>query len=291
MFIVASFSFFWNAVIGQFDVVTLKFLGTRFVHYGKIRAWGSVGFVLTVTLLGWILDIVGIDQLPVIMSLLLLFIWMSSLWAQEYSKPPQHEATQGLRQILSRPSVMAFLLACFLLQFSHGTYYTFYSIYLNAYEYSKSIMGLLWGSAIMAELVLFLLMAKFLRRFSLRAILLFSLSVSSLRWAIIGLFPEHLLALFIAQIGHAFTFASFHAVAVEWVRRSFGEHHQGQGQAIYGAISFGAGGAIGAMVSGVLWDDNQLLTWLFASAASVMGFLIVWFFVDIKKSNDKLAAV
>ncbi|NNL56858.1 MAG: MFS transporter [Pseudomonadales bacterium] len=276
--IVAGFTFFWNAVIAQYESVTLLTLGKHYSKYGRIRAWGSIGFIFTVSLLGWLFEEYSVNSLPLVIALLLLTIWLSSINAGELPASQHSEHIQGLGSILRRPQVLAFFTGCFLVKFAHGPYYTFYSIYLDAYGYSKMAIGVLWGGGVLAELVLFLYMGRLLAKFSLRAILVFSLAAGILRWAVIGMFPQQVLLIILAQLAHAFTFASYHATAVEWVRRNFGVQHQGQGQALYSAISFGAGGAVGAVISGLLWTDapsgNWQLTWWLASLASVLGLLL-----------------
>lgn len=288
--IIAAFTFFWNAVIAQYESVTMLTLGNDYHKYGPIRAWGSVGFIVSVSLLGWVFEQVDIDALPLVIALLLLTIWLSSLRTGEPRTAPHPEDLHGLGSILFRPSVLAFFFGCFLVKFAHGPYYTFYSIYLDAYGYSTTTIGILWSIGVIAELLLFIYMGSLLARFSLRTLLVISLLAGILRWAIIGIFPENIVLIVIAQIAHALTFASYHATAVEWVRRSFGVHHQGQGQALYSALSFGAGGAVGAIVSGYLWtdapSDNWRLTWLMASLASVAGLLLFAFFVANPGTKD-----
>ncbi len=38
------------------------------------------------------------------------------------------------------------------------------------------------------------------------------------------------------------------------IRRHFSGGHEEQGQALYGAVSFGLGGSIGAFISGLFWE-------------------------------------
>lgn len=55
--IMALHSFFWHAILPQFETITLSHLAERSARYSRIRLWGSVGFIVTVTglgmLLGW----------------------------------------------------------------------------------------------------------------------------------------------------------------------------------------------------------------------------------------------
>jgi PPP family 3-phenylpropionic acid transporter len=279
--VVTIYSFFWNAVLSQFEVVTLSHLHGHFERYSQIRLWGSVGFILAVAGLGYALDLISIAYLPWFLSALLLGIWLSSLLVFEDTRGApveENELTTGLLQIVKKPAVLVFFVSCFLLQLAHGPYYTFYSIYLEGFGYSRSAIGLLWALGVLAEVVLFVFIHHLLVRFSLRSILLVTLAIAVLRWLVIGYLAESILALIVAQLAHAATFGSYHAVAIELVRRHFSGGHQGQGQAIYSGISFGAGGALGALLSGLLWEGSAQETFLFASFASLLAWLMcfVW---------------
>ena len=74
----------------------------------------------------------------------------------------------------------------------------------------------------------------------------------------VALFGDSLVLLFISQLGHAFTFASFHAISVQWIRRTY-NRYASPGQALYSALSFGFGGAVGALLSGYLGILNPRL--------------------------------
>ena len=282
--VVAAFTFFWNAVLAQFEVVTLSYLQTQFTRYSSIRLWGSIGFIVAVGVLGVAFDIFPITYLPAIMLCLLAGIGLSSLLVAEPIDVRQpHESTVGLRDILAQPVVIVFFLICFLLQLAHGPYYTFYSIYLQDYGFTRSHIGALWALGVGAEVLVFVAMQRIMQRYTLRQIMLFSLLVSVVRWLLIAFFPNVLPLVIVAQLGHAATFGSFHAIAVEIVRRLFGGQHQGQGQALYSAISFGAGGAIGALISGYLWSSNPTLTWVIASVASFVALTLALVFIDDRK--------
>jgi MFS family permease len=79
-----------------------------------------------------------------------------------------------------------------------------------------------------------------------RRMLILSLLFTALRWLLIGHFPQSLPVLLAAQVLHAASFGTFHAAAIHLVHHYFTGRHQGRGQALYGGVSFGAGGAIGS---------------------------------------------
>lgn len=274
--IVAGFSFFWNAILAQFEVLTLDYLHSQSERYGLIRVWGSVGFILAVVALGWVFDSFSINFLPVFLFLILLGIWLSSLCVSEPAETNSHHQAKptSIKSILIQPSIIAFFSCCFLLQLSHGAYYTFFSLYLKNHDYSNVSIGLLWSLGVLAEVVVFTFMHHLLIRFSLRHIMLASLLLSAIRWLLIAYYPDNIALLLFAQCLHAASFGTFHAFAVEVIRRCFSGGHQGQGMALYSGVSYGAGGAGGAVISGWIWDIDPVMTFVAAALMCIVAFFI-----------------
>jgi PPP family 3-phenylpropionic acid transporter len=276
-FVITVYSFFWNAVLAQYEVTTLAHLGTHYRRYSQIRLWGSVGFIIAVAVLGLFFDYYAVRWLPFIIAALLAGIWLSSLLVSEKVTPESTYDQRGqLFSVIKQPHVVAFLVSCFLLQVSHGPYYTFFSVYLESHGYSRTATGLLWSLGVIAEVVIFVIMHRVLVHFSLRQIMIASLLLSVIRWILIAGFVEQLSILILAQCLHAATFGSYHAFAVEMVRRIFRGGLEGQGMALYSGLSFGGGGALGAVLSGWLWDFSPALTFLGAAGVCVIASLVCY---------------
>ena len=160
--LMVGFSFFWNASLPQLEATTMKHLGERADRYGKIRVWGSVGFIVLVLSVGPFVDRYGPAViLPVLMSCF-IGIWLASLVIPEGAGTIPSE--QGkLLGVFRRPEVAAFLFACFLMQASHAPFYTFFSIYLESYDYSKTVIGGLWAFGVICEIGIFLVMHRVFR--------------------------------------------------------------------------------------------------------------------------------
>jgi len=272
--VMSLFSFFWHAALPQFEAVTLLYLGPEVRRYARVRLWGSVGFILAVLVLGELIDRFGpAAVLPTVFGTF-LGIWLSS-WRVQDPPEPAHQREQGsLKGLLRRPGILAFFAAVFLMQLSHGPYYTFYSIYLNDHGYAKHLIGALWALGVVAEIVLFLGMHRLLERYGGRTILVISLWLAALRWIVIGLFPDSLLLLGLAQLLHAASFGSFHGAAMHLVHGYFRGRHRGRGQGLYSSLAFGAGGALGSLLSGYAWDSlGAGWTYAAASASAALGAL------------------
>jgi len=279
--VMVVFSFFWNASLPQLEVVTFSYLGDQVKRYSLLRLWGSVGFIITVLLLGRLLDYKGAEVILWAVLIMYLGIFLVSLTIPD-PVPAAHPTVQGsIFQVLKRPPILAFFVAVFLMQAGHGPYYAFYSIFLEAHGYSKSTTGLLWGLGVLAEVLLFLFMQYMLKRWKAGSILVVSMLLAALRWLLIGYFPDTLWILAVAQLLHAATFGSFHAAAIHLVHHYFQGRHKGRGQALYASLSFGAGGAVGSLSSGFMWQHwGAALTYTMAAATALFGAFVAWRYMD-----------
>lgn len=273
--IVLIYSFFWNAVLPQFEAVTIDHLGEHFSQYSKIRLWGSVGFIAAVIGLGWVFEYWPIGYLPYLLLIILSFMAFASISVRAAKHIGSVAKREPVRQIIKRKEVLAFFAVVALQQFSHGPYYTFYSIYLEKLGYSVTAIGLLWSLGVVAEIVLFAYMHKVLPRYGIKPMLLLALLLSVLRWLLIGSLAANVAVTIVSQLLHAASFGVCHAVAVEFIRTRFGSR-QGLGQALYSGVSFGLGGALGAICSGYLWAYGAQLSYSVAALASLIAAWAVW---------------
>ena len=270
-FIMFLFAIFWSASLPQIEAATLSSLGESSHAYTVIRLWGSVGFIIIVWSLGIVFESLSISYVPLILLISMVLVWLLTLSIPEIPVEHHDDSHESLKIILSKPKVIALLFACFLMLASHGPYYTFYSIYLEDYGYSRSFIGQMWALGVIAEVVLFLFMHRLIVIFGLRKLFLLSLFMAGVRWLLIGFFVNNLVLLGFAQLLHAATFGMYHAVAIQYVHKYFRGKVQGRGQGLYSSASFGAGFAIGSLLTGYGWESLGATTCF--TIASVSAFL------------------
>ncbi len=287
LLVMLGYGFFWSAMLPQYEVMTMTVIANRVEDYSQIRLWGSVGFVIVVLLLGTLFDMVHINWLPVIMLLLMLAILSNTYKISVSSKPKYEKKTDiSFFGTMASPAVIAFLIVNVLLQVSHGPLYTFYSIYLDQYDYSATLIGGLWALGVAAEVALFWKIRWFLAWLSLRQWLLLSLLLTSVRWLLIAWMPESWLVLVLAQLFHAFSFAMLHAVCIRYVPVLFPNGLQERGQALFSAAGFGLGGALGAWTSGLLWEAlGGSLVFMLAALSSLMALVVAWKGLNVEIQN------
>lgn len=283
LIIVFFYSFFWNAILSQFDTVTIQYLQQQSERYGHVRLWGSMGFIVSVTALGIAFDYFSIRYLIIISWILLLFIWLNCLSLHDRSLPSRPASHESWLNLLKRPPVIAFFVATFLLQLSFGAYYTFFSLYLESYDYSRTSIGLLWALGVVAEVILFLYIHRLMPKIGVGYLLFLSLLLTAIRWVVVAFFADNLWIIILAQAIHAFSFGAAHAASIELIRQFFVGKHAGQGNALYSSLTYGVGGAIGALSSGFLWEVNPQLLFIMSGVAVFLAAAIAWCFLCERK--------
>lgn len=284
--VLVIFSFFWNATLPQFEVTTMNHLGDDMHRYSGIRLWGSVGFILAVAGLGVLLGHYSAAVLPYVLLGLFVLIWINSLCVPESAAGHLPLDQEPLRRVLRRPVVLSLLAVCFLVQASHGAYYSFFSLYLEGFGYSTTVIGQLWALGVLSEIGVFLLMPVLMPRFGARNLLLLAVVLTTLRWLLTAFYADNLIVITLSQTLHAASFGLYHAVMIFIIHSLFTGSHQGRGQALYSSLSFGAGGAAGSLVSGYLWSGlGPQAMYLVAAAISLCAVAVVLFGVrDIPDS-------
>ncbi|HJV80807.1 MFS transporter [Noviherbaspirillum sp.] len=223
-------------------------------HYGRLRLWGSVGFILTVTLAGPLLDRYGIRQMPWIALALLAMVLVSTSRMQETAHDELHQEAPSVLTLLRRREVSAFFVSTFLMIAAHASLYVFYSLYLAQIGYSNTVIGLMWSLGVVVEIVFFFYQTPLFRRFGIRKLMIASLLIAVARFLMIGYGAQSLVLLLLAQVMHAATFGVHHSASVATLQRWFSGPLQARGQALYTSISYGLGGTLGGLILGGLWD-------------------------------------
>jgi len=273
--VMLAFSFFWHASLPLIEVQVMHHTRNKPGAYGRVRLWGSLGFIASVAALGPVLDAAGPWWILPVLIALMAGIWLYSLTLPESEMAGHTEHAGPFMKVVMRPEILAFLAACLLMQVSHGPYYTFYSIYLEGHGYSKTVIGLLWAYAVVCEIGVFLLMPRILAQVSVRTVLMVSFALAAARWLMIGYFPDSLAWLILAQTLHAASFGTFHAAGMQMVYKFFVGKHQHRGQAVYSTVAFGVGGAVGSYYSGHTWETlGPDLTFAIAAGAAALAFVV-----------------
>ena len=150
-----------------------------------------------------------------------------------------------------------------LLQGSHAAYYGFSAIYWKANGYSAGTIGYLWGLGVLAEIGMFALDKRLLRRLTPRQMMLIGAGGGLVRWITLGL-TTSLPLLAGAQLLHSLTFCVSHLAAIRYLTQQLPREQLIAGQTLYAALSQG-------MFTAVL---TALVGWCYPSLGSLVFVLM-----------------
>ena len=276
LLVLALMSFFWSASMPLVEATTLTYLGKNSARYGRIRSWGSIGFITSVVGLGYAFDYIAIYWLLWAGLVCEIGILIFARQIPPTKVQVHHTDHQPVIKIVLQPRVIALFSACFLMSVAHGPYYTFYSIYLVEHGYAKSAVGGLWALGVICEIGVFFLMPWLVRHFGFTRILLISFSAAIVRFILIGWGVDYLILLLIAQVLHAATFGAYHAASVGLVHEFFQGRHQSKGQALFGSLTYGAGGMLGGLASGPIWQHyGASVLYSCSAGVALLGLLLI----------------
>lgn len=263
-----GFGFLWAAVLPLTDGLSVVVSETALADYGRLRVWGSIGFVIASLAGGAWLAGRHMPDFPYWLGTLLLVMAVAARGFPSHAVSGEMEA--GGHGRFSTPFFVLIGIS-FLMQASHGAYYGFYSLYLLKIGYSGWHVAAFWVLGVIAEIVLMWSWSRPIQRAAPAWVLGSCLLLASLRWS--GIAVAHVWWLLAGlQLLHAASFAAFHLNAVAWVRRLAPSHRHASAQGWYSSVGFGLGTTVGIMACGWLSELYGFpLIFLVCSGVALLG--------------------
>jgi PPP family 3-phenylpropionic acid transporter len=240
-------------------------------RYGRVRVWGSVGFIIAVSAAGFVLQWLGVERFPVLIALLLAALVGASMNLPALPEAPHHERDAvGALAVLRRPPVAWFFAGVFFTVLAHASLYAFFSLYLDSLGYSRIAVGLIWAVGVLVEVIWFWFQGVWLARMTMQGWLLLAALATALRFAIVAAFGAHPVLLVLSQLLHALTFAAQHTACIAVINRHFPGRLRGRGQALYTVLGYGASGVVGGIVGGALSQSLGFESVFWAASAAAL---------------------
>jgi len=272
--IVIVFGFFWAAILPLTDGLSLVVSEISVMSYGRLRVWGSIGFVIASFLGGLWLVGENIGLFPWILTALLILTTLAAMGFPDLADLSKGSSKHQSYQ--PNPKALLWLLAIgFCMQASHGAYYGFFSLYMLDAGYSGVEIGLFWILGVLAEIVLMWFWSKRIQAASPVLIFGVCLTLAAMRWFGLSI-TTNIFAIILLQLLHAASFAAFHLSAVAWVRRFAKPHRQTSAQGWYSSIGFGLGSTLGIILCGLIVQaQGYQAAFLACTLMAILGLLAV----------------
>lgn len=273
----AIYSLVFTATLPALDAVVLERLGADRALYGRLRLWGSAGFVVMVLAVGGLVQRFGDAVIPVALVIghvaaLVSFLGLPRVGGHD---GPRAGEVGAFGRLLGDGPTRLLLVIAFLQIGSFGAFNGFYTLFLRHYGYGARTIGVLWALGVLAEIVLFWVSPRLLRHGSLRHLLLASVGVTVVRWVAVALAPTSPWINAVAQVTHAAGFGLFQACSVLLAARFAPPGGAGRSQALLAAAGAGAGGIVGSLVAGALYDRVSPAAAFLGGAGFAVGALVL----------------
>ncbi|MEY4710902.1 MAG: hypothetical protein RIS88_352 [Pseudomonadota bacterium] len=223
-------------------------------RYGRIRLWGSMGFMATVFVAGAWFEHFGMGHFPAWALLTLAAVLAGTLWLPDVREPRADPRDHGgpVGPVLRQAPVRWFFATLFFHVTAHFSIYAYFSLYLDAKGYSKATIGALWAVSVVVEIAWFFLQGRLMRLARMSRWLMVCSLATVARMGLVGVAADWVLALVVAQLLHALTFAAHHTACIAVVTHHFPGRLRARGQALFTVIGYGLGGVLGVLAGGGL---------------------------------------
>ena len=266
---------FANLLFGASMGISLPFVETIALQqiskkeYGKIRLWGSVGFIIIALWLGKILS--NPYETLYYLSGTAIMTLIVGYFILQFNKVYNSTEKQESDKLFSLTRYWAFWISLFLMQLSFGGFYNFFTIYQVDHGISLEMVSWMWTFGVICEIFMLYFQGSLLER-NLLNILKIATVITSLRWMILYLYPENISWTFASQSLHAISFALYHTALITYVFSLYSQKRLAQ-QFVLG-IGFGLGGSIGAMLSGWIYGESMFLIEAIITLGAFMMLLV-----------------
>lgn len=259
------------AIMPLGDNLAMLITYARCLDYGRIRLWGSLTFIAAAVVGGRMLERQPPDTiLWSVLGALALTLAASALLPNVPAAGSGARPEHAFRWLLSRPLFWLFLAAASLIHASHAVYYGFATLYWRSQDLPGDVIGLLWGEAVVAEVILFAFSGRVVSRVGPAGLLLLGAVGAVVRWVVLGT-TTWLPALAVAQTLHALTFGAAHLGAMHFITRAVPGGISARAQALYSSVSIGAIFGLAMLASGRLYETFHGHAFLIGASIALMG--------------------
>jgi PPP family 3-phenylpropionic acid transporter len=282
--VIGAYALFNSSITPLIDSLTLQRVALSGGSFARVRLFGSIGFVLSSSLFG--ISVAKIDRATVVVPLCLMagyFAWSLGIRARCASASPPSPLS-GLRLLADRD--LAIVLAASCLHWIacapfHGTF----SIHVQALGLPPIVVGLAAGLGVLAETAFMYFYPRFANRIAAKYLLFVAFIASSARWTGMALVDRPELIILLSLL-HGLTFGAFYVASVAYVSSRAAPQLRASAQALFVSATFGIGGLIGYLSSGVGYDalgGHRLF-----AAAGLVELLPAWLILRLRSAHPRV---
>lgn len=221
--------------------------------YGSYRLWGTVGYILSTLLGGYIAQRFGAWTALAGGLTFQLMTACLTLLMPRIPPAPRLPILPALKQMVSRPAYLVFLASVMCHTVGLTTYDNFFPIHFDRLGLNREWIGWTVGLGASCEVAVMAVSGRLLARFKPGSVLLFANLVGVLRWLLTAWLtrPELLL---LTQTLHGITFGAWYICSATWINREAPPEIKASAQGILTMASYGLGGVVATALGSTLGE-------------------------------------
>jgi PPP family 3-phenylpropionic acid transporter len=236
-------------------------------RYGKVRLFGSIGFMLIALFLGTYLE--SATQAIFYISTVAFFTMIFGILIIK-NQPVEQKTPKAKSGEFSLFAFWPFWVSAFLMQLSFGGFYQFFTIYELEMGLSMQIISFMWAFGVLCEIAMLYFQGPLLQK-NLLTLLKITVGLTSIRWFLLYLYPDSTSVVFATQAIHAFSFALYHTAAISYVYILYKDKKLAQ--QFFLGIAFGLGAFVGSIAAGIMYGEKLFL---FEAAVALLAFAVLF---------------
>ncbi len=267
-----------SAVVPLADSICIEWLKDRpGLSYAAIRVFGSLGFIALAQSLGIALALRGDRPGDLLVPLAMAACAVGyAVAARDVPSAPVAPARPRLREaldLLRDRQLLPLLGACAVHWAACAPYHLLFGVFVRDSGLPASVTGLSMTAGVGAEVLALLAFPRLARAVGTRALFALAFAGSTARWWLLSR-ASGAMAIVLLQLFHGLTFGVFWGASVRALSALVPAPLRATGQALYAAVVFGGGNALGYRLSGLGYDRWGGVGPLFGGAAAVEGALL-----------------
>lgn len=252
--VVVLFAFFGSPISPIMDSSIMASLGKQRADYGRVRAWGSIGWGVSAFLLGPVLERAGLQWAfyvyLALMAVVLVFTWVVPIVGTERDGTFR----SGLRRLVAQRDFLLLLLLAFIFGMTQAMVLGYTFLHMQGMGAGETLMSWSLVATVLSEIPLLFLSGRIIDKVGVRRILLLALALTTARAFIFAFMPTPWWVLPVNLLLTGPAFALFWAAGVDEANRLAPSGLGATAQGVLSGIMFGLGTGTGSLLGGIMYQ-------------------------------------
>ena len=220
-------------------------------HYGRVRLWGSVGFVLACWGVGWTLD--RWPASPILTCLVLLVLLLVATERLQTGEVERKQTKGSLRALLARPQLAALYSVAVLHSATVAFYDRFFALHVTSIGLPSKVAANALALGVAVEVVVMALAPFLLRRLGPMKLILLGVAAGIPRWWLCGVIVDGT-TLTLVQALHGLSFGAWWIGGIALVAQQAPVGLRNSAQGMFLAAGHGIGQLIAMLGAAAVLD-------------------------------------